>query len=146
MYFEIFQTNKVAFARTGLGIVTAVMFEFFHIEIAVQFAVHAFEKIQIETRGNAFGYPSHEGWLAYAPRLSLLDQGILDKASTSLLCVNGVKDPITPIADYYLVLEHGSPKEARFVTNGAHMGRPMDGSPDPTDGIILNWMRGKLLD
>ena len=99
---------------------------------------------QSETRGNAFGHPSHEGWLAYAPRLSLLDQGVLDKPCTSLLCVNGVKDPITPIQDYYLVLEHGSPKEARFVANGAHMGRPMDGSPDPTDGIILDWMTTKL--
>lgn len=99
---------------------------------------------QSETRGNAFGCPTHEGWLAYAPRLSLLDQGILDRPSTSLLCVNGVKDPITPIADYYLVLEHGNPKEARFVANGAHMGRPMDGSPDPTDGIILDWMKRKL--
>ena len=99
---------------------------------------------QSETRGNAFGCPTHEGWLAYAPRLSLLDQGILDRPSTSLLCVNGVKDPITPIADYYLVLEHGNPKEARFVANGAHMGRPLDGSPDPTDGIILDWMKRKL--
>jgi len=99
---------------------------------------------QSETRGNAFGCPSHEAWLAYAPRLSLLDQGILDRPSTSLLCVNGVKDPITPIADYYLILEHGNPKEARFVANGAHMGRPMDGSPDPTDGIILDWMTKKL--
>ena len=99
---------------------------------------------QSETRGNAFGHPSHAEWLAYAPRLSLLDQGVLDQSSTSLLCINGIKDPITPIADYYLVLEHGDPKEARFVANGAHMGRPLDGSPDPTDDIMLNWMSGKL--
>lgn len=99
---------------------------------------------QSETRGNAFGRPSHAEWLEFAPRLSLLDQGVLDRPCTALLCINGVKDPITPIADYHLVLEHGDPKEARFVANGGHMGRPLDGSPDPTEAIMLAWMKRKL--
>jgi hypothetical protein len=99
---------------------------------------------QCETRGSAFGRPSYDAWLAFAPSLSLLDQGVLDGPSTALLCINGVEDPITTIRDYYLVLEHGAPKEARFVAGGGHMGRPLDGSPDPTDGIMLEWMRRKL--
>lgn len=99
---------------------------------------------QSETRANSFGVKSHEDWKVFAPRLSLLDQGVLDRPCTSLLCINGVKDLITPIADYYLVLEHGDPKEARFVANGGHMGRPLDGSPDPTDAVMLDWMTAKL--
>jgi len=99
---------------------------------------------QSESRANAFGLKTHEEWKAFAPGLSLLDLGVLDRPCTSLLCVNGVRDPITPIADYHLVLEHGSPKEARFVANGGHMGRPLDGSPDPTESIMLDWMSRKL--
>ena len=100
---------------------------------------------QSETRANSFGLKTHEEWRHYAPQLSLLEQGVLDQPCTSLLCVNGDRDPITPIEDYYLVLSHGQPKEARFVTNGAHMGRPLDGSPDPTPGIIVNWLKAKLM-
>ena len=99
---------------------------------------------QSETRGHAFGRPSHAQWLEYAPRLSLLDQGVLDKPCAPLLCINGVKDPITPIADYYLVLEHGSPKEARFFANGGHMGTPLDHGPDETIGIMTGWLAHKL--
>lgn len=100
---------------------------------------------QSETRANSFGLQTHEEWREYAPALSLLDQGILHQPCTALLCVNGVQDPITPIEDYYLVLSHGQPKEARFVANGGHMGRPIDGSPDPTLGVILDWLKIKLL-
>ena len=99
---------------------------------------------QSESRGHSFGKPSHEEWLDYAPCLSLLDQGVLDRPSAQLLCINGNKDPITPIADYYLVLEHGGPKEARFFTNGGHMGRPLDGSPDLTMSIMVDWLSRKL--
>lgn len=99
---------------------------------------------QSETRGNSFGLKTHEEWKAFAPSLSLLEQGILDRPCTSLLCINGLHDPITPIADYYLLLQHGSPKEARFFANGGHMGRPTDGSPDLTEGIMLDWMCNKL--
>jgi esterase FrsA len=99
---------------------------------------------QSESRGNAFGKASHAEWIEYAPSLSLLDQGVLDRDCTQLLCINGNQDPIVPIADYYLVLEHGRPKSARFVANGVHMGRPNDGSPDPTTGIMLDWMKRAL--
>jgi hypothetical protein len=76
-----------------------------------------------ETLACAFGRSTAEEWVEYAPRLSLLDQGILDKPCAPLLCVNGVDDSVFPIADMYLLLEHGSPKAARFYSGGAH-GRP----------------------
>lgn len=46
-------------------------------------------------------------------KFSLLSTGILDKPCTRLLLVNGTEDEIFPIDDYYLCLQHGSPKEAR---------------------------------
>jgi pimeloyl-ACP methyl ester carboxylesterase len=100
---------------------------------------------QNETRGNSFGKPVFEQWRDYAPRLSLLTQGVLDRPCAPLLCVNGVKDPITPIADYHIVLEHGGPKEARFFPNGGHMGTPLDGSPDTATPMLVDWLCRKLL-
>jgi hypothetical protein len=99
---------------------------------------------QNETRGNSFGKPVVDEWRAYAPRLSLLTQGVLDKPCAPLLCVNGVKDPITPIADYYIVLEHGSPKEARFYPEGGHMGTPLGGGPDTATPMLIDWLLAKL--
>ncbi|KAI1847564.1 hypothetical protein JX266_006416 [Neoarthrinium moseri] len=72
-------------------------------------------------------------------RYSLLYDGTLDKSCTKLLLVNGMNDGIFPIDDYYLCLQHGGPKEARFVPNEEHMGEPQ------SFFIILNWL-AKLLD
>ncbi|PFH62520.1 hypothetical protein XA68_13259 [Ophiocordyceps unilateralis] len=67
-------------------------------------------------------------------RFSLLNDGTLDKPCARLLLVNGIQDEIYPIDDYYLALEHGSPKEARFVAGTKHMGEP------ESFFIILNWL------
>jgi hypothetical protein len=75
-----------------------------------------------ETLAAAFGGKSYEDWLALAPRLSLLEQGVLDQPSAPLLLVNGVQDTVFPIADMYLLMEHGSPKSGRFFANEGHMG------------------------
>ncbi|KAI1467467.1 yellowish-green 1-like protein [Daldinia caldariorum] len=72
-------------------------------------------------------------------KFSLLVTGILDKPCTRLLLVNGTEDEIFPIDDYYLCLQHGGPKEARFVPGVKHMGEPQSFS------IILQWLF-KLLD
>ena len=48
-----------------------------------------------------------------APALSLKTMGLLDKKSAPLLGVNGKLDDQVPIADVYLLLEHGNPKSAR---------------------------------
>ena len=91
-----------------------------------------------ETIAYAFGMSTYEEWVAYAPKLSLLNQGILDKPSAPLLLVNGIHDSVFPIKDYYLLFEHGSPKCARFY-NAGHMGFTRD-----TSETILNWIHEKL--
>lgn len=96
-----------------------------------------------ETRGNAAGKPSYDAWVAFAPRMSLLTQGVLDRPCAPLLCINGVKDPITPIEDYYIVLQHGGPKSARFFPGG-HMGMEADGYQGHTVPIMVEWMCERL--
>jgi pimeloyl-ACP methyl ester carboxylesterase len=91
-----------------------------------------------ETISYAFGLSGYEEWVQYAPKLSLLKQGILDKPSAPLLLVNGIHDSVFPIKDYYLLLEHGSPKCARFYDAG-HMGFTRD-----TFETIMNWIYEKL--
>ena len=91
-----------------------------------------------ETLAYAFGMSTYEEWIEYAPRLSLLNQGILDRPSAPLLLVNGIHDSVFPIEDYYLLLQHGSPKCARFY-NAGHMGFTKD-----TFETILNWIKEKL--
>jgi hypothetical protein len=91
-----------------------------------------------DTLAYAFGKSGYEEWVKYAPKLSLVDQGIVDKPCAPLLLVNGVHDSVFPISDYYLLLEHGSPKCARFFEAG-HMGFTKD-----TFDIILNWIHEKL--
>jgi pimeloyl-ACP methyl ester carboxylesterase len=91
-----------------------------------------------ETLAYAFGLSTYDEWVAYAPKLSLLNQGILDKPSAPLLLVNGIHDSVFPIRDYYLLLEYGSPKCARFYDAG-HMGYTRD-----TFETIMNWIYEKL--
>jgi esterase FrsA len=91
-----------------------------------------------ETLASAFGRRTATDWLDYAPRLSLLDQGVLDRPSAPLLCVNGVDDSIFPIEDMVLLLRHGSAKSARFFPGG-HMGH--DPSLFPT---IVAWITREL--
>ncbi|HEX9880725.1 MAG TPA: alpha/beta hydrolase [Candidatus Binatia bacterium] len=76
-----------------------------------------------ETLAFAFGLESFDDWVQHAGQFSLLDQGILDNPAAPLLCLNGVDDSIFPIRDHYLLMEHGSPKTARFYPGG-HMGPP----------------------
>ena len=91
-----------------------------------------------ETLASAFGRATYDEWVAYAPKLSLLDQGILDQPCAPLLLVNGVHDSVFPIADMYLLLEHGSPKDARF-SSGGHMGWLPD-----TQATMTRWMLDHL--
>ncbi|KAJ5207606.1 hypothetical protein N7449_001985 [Penicillium cf. viridicatum] len=56
-------------------------------------------------------------------KFSLLKDGTLDKPDCArLLLVNGADDGVFPIDDYYLCLQHGSPKETRIIPNKPHMG------------------------
>ena len=80
-----------------------------------------------DTLAHKFGYGSdvarfkREAMAKY----SLLEDGTLDgKDCARLLLVNGVRDEVFPIDDCYLALEHGAPKEVRFVRGEKHMGEP----------------------
>jgi hypothetical protein len=97
---------------------------------------YAFEVF--DTLAFAFGKSGYKEWVEYAPKLSLLKQGILDKPCAPLLLINGVHDSLFPIKDYYLLLEHGSPKCARFFEAG-HMGFTRE-----TNKIITDWIYEKL--
>lgn len=58
-------------------------------------------------------------------RFSLLKDGTLDKPKCGrLLLVNGTEDEIFPIDDCFVALNHGAPKEARFIPGIKHMGEP----------------------
>ena len=75
----------------------------------------------IETLAWTFGLSGVDEYIAFAPRLSLLEQGLLDRPCAPLLVVDGVDDEVFPIADHELLLRHGAPKRARFFPGG-HMG------------------------
>lgn len=93
-----------------------------------------------ETLACAFGRASFAEWLDYAPSLSLLTQGVLDRPCAPLLCINGIDDSVFPIADHYLLLQHGDPKTARFFPGG-HMGHG-DGWDVTT--TLVGWIAGQL--
>lgn len=68
-------------------------------------------------------------------KFSLLEDRTLDTPECArLLLVNGTEDEIFPIDDYYLALQHGAPKEARFVKGIKHMGEPA------SFFIIIKWL------
>ncbi|KAK4459392.1 esterase FrsA [Cladorrhinum samala] len=71
-------------------------------------------------------------------KFSLLETGILDKASCRLLLVNGTLDGLMPIEDSMLLFEHGSPKEARFFTGALHMGYPK------ANDAVYPWMESVM--
>jgi pimeloyl-ACP methyl ester carboxylesterase len=105
-------------------------------------SVALFGPVQLfESRSRAMGVSSLEEFLEAAPKLSLLTQGLLDKPSAPLLCVNGKLDDQAPIDDIYVLLEHGSPKEARVYPKGVHMGRGGGTSDEEIWNLIVNWLK-----
>lgn len=91
-----------------------------------------------ETLARAAGLESCDAWIEYAPSLSLLGLGVVDEPCAPLLLLNGTKDTVFPVDDLYLLLEHGSPKAARFWPTG-HMG------PVPeTTRVTVEWLCREL--
>ena len=86
----------------------------------------------------AFGVNTLDELAQIFPSMSLLTQGWLAKPSCSMLIVNGKDDLQTPIADLYILLEHGTPKSAR-VFPGGHMGQTPQTVP-----TIINWLKNEL--
>ena len=97
-----------------------------------------------ESRARAMGVKSLEEFLEIAPRLSLLTQGLLDRPSAPLLGVNGKLDDQAPVQDIYLLMEHGSPKEARIYPEGGHMGRGGGVTDDEIWTTIIRWLKLRL--
>jgi fermentation-respiration switch protein FrsA (DUF1100 family) len=90
------------------------------------------------------GTATMEEFLAAAPKLSLMQRGLLDRPSAPILAVNGKLDDQAPVADIYLLLEHGSPKEARIYPQGHHMGRTPGMPEREIWDTIVSWLAAKL--
>jgi esterase FrsA len=86
-----------------------------------------------------------EDFLSYGTRMSLLAQGWLDKPSAPMLLVNGEKDTQQPIADLYLMMKHGDPKDAWVNPAGGHMGRSEQWPQRRVlDEVVFPWIERKL--
>ena len=97
-----------------------------------------------DSRSAVLGVKTLDEFLKMAPRFSLKDMGLLDKPSAPILIVNGKLDDQAPIADSYLLLEHGSPKTARIYPEGGHMGAMRGANPDTIVAMIIDWMKDRL--
>ena len=96
-------------------------------------------------RASVYGARTIEDFLAFGPRMSLKEQGLIGKPATPMLLVNGDHDSQVPIADLDLLLHAGSPKEAWVNPGGGHMGR----SAEWPDGrifreIVAPWIARQL--
>lgn len=98
----------------------------------------------LDARSYIFGVRTLDEVLKIAPSLSLKTQGLLDRPAAPLLCINGKDDDQHPVRDIYLLLEHGSPKDARIIAGAGHMGRKKGESNDEAVGIVTNWLKDRL--
>jgi pimeloyl-ACP methyl ester carboxylesterase len=98
----------------------------------------------LDARGRAMGVKTIEEFLAAVAPLSLKTMGLLDKPSAPLLGVNGKLDDQAPIADVYLLMEHGNPKSARVYADGHHMGRTPGQPAEHITHTIVEWLRERL--
>jgi esterase FrsA len=97
-----------------------------------------------DSRSFVLGVRSLQDVFRVAPSLSLKDKGLLDTPSAPMLIVNGKLDDQAPIADSYLLMEHGSPKEARIYPQGGHMGATSGVNPDVIATVIIDWLERRL--
>jgi esterase FrsA len=88
----------------------------------------------VETRSRMLGAQNDAQYIEFFARLSLLDQGLLERPCAPLLLVNGKDDRQCPVEDIYLLLEYGSPKHVRLFPGG-HMGHTPRTVP-----IIVDWL------
>lgn len=96
-------------------------------------------------RATIYGVKTEEDYLAFGPKLSLLTRGFLDKPAAPMLLVNGERDTQQPIADLYLMMKHGDPKDAWVNPAGGHMGRSQNWpSGDIFRKVVLPWITRQL--
>ena len=96
-------------------------------------------------RASLYGVRSVDEFLAYGPRMSLENGGLIDQPATRMLLINGAHDTQVPIDDLYRLLRSGSPKEAWVNPQGGHMGRSRDW-PDERifREVVLPWLETAL--
>jgi len=98
-----------------------------------------------EAKAALFGAGSIEDLLERAQKFSLLDSGLLDQPSAPMLLVNGARDSQIPIADIFVLLQHGDAKEAWVNPAGGHMGRSSQWpSPAIFEKVVMPWMLRRL--
>jgi esterase FrsA len=92
-------------------------------------------------RASVYGVNTLDEFLAYGPKMSLINQGLVDKPSAPTLLINGELDSQVPIEDLHLLLRRGSPKEAWVNPKGQHMGRgPGWSSQKIQRDVTVPWM------
>jgi len=100
-------------------------------------------------RASVYGVDTMEQFLAFGPRMSLKNQGVLEREAAPILLINGAGDTQVPIDDLYLAFTtlKGSVKEAWVNPLGFHMGRSADWSVQRIRSeIIVPWMTRQLKD
>jgi len=98
----------------------------------------------LDARGRAMGVKTVDEFIEAVAPLSLKTMGLLDRPSAPLLGVNGKLDDQAPIADVYLLLEHGNPKSARVYPEGHHMGRTPGQPSEHIIVTIVDWLKERL--
>jgi len=98
----------------------------------------------LDARSYIFGVKTLEEVLKIAPNLSLVTQGLIDQPCAPLLCINGKEDDQHPISDFYLLAEHGSPKDLRIIAGAGHMGRKPGQANDEVQHVVTRWLKEKL--
>jgi hypothetical protein len=83
-----------------------------------------------------------EQLLAFAPKMSLKAQGLLDKPTTSMLVLAGAKDSQVLLSDIQMLMSSGDqPKDYWVNPQGGHLGREVKGWTDPVifSKVIIPW-------
>jgi len=90
-----------------------------------------------------YGVKTFEEAEAIAPKMSLVNQGLIGKPTTQMLIIAGVQDTLVPMSDIHMILESGDvPKEAWINPQGGHLGRQAGVWPDPVifRQVIIPWL------
>jgi esterase FrsA len=99
----------------------------------------------LPARSAVYGVSTVEDFLAYGPQLSLEARGFLDKPSAPMLLVNGEKDTQQPIADLYLMMKRGDPKDVWVNPDGGHMGRSQKWPQGQiVERVVMPWIERAL--
>jgi len=80
--------------------------------------------------------------LAFAPKMSLKAQGLLNQPTTEMLVLAGAKDTQVLLSDIQMLMSSGDrPKDYWVNPKGGHLGREVSGWTDPVifSKVIIPW-------